>query len=108
MHLFDTSDPRVLATKIPFYITFLFVAFATYVLSAIGFAFVHDTNLRNPFSWFKLPFSRPGRGHDKPVNLRDENGQRGEEDRGSNAEEKGRRWFFSRRRRRSRPPTEEP
>jgi hypothetical protein len=76
MHLFDTLDPGVLATKVPFYITFLIVAFATYVLSALGFAFVHDTNLKDGFSGFKLRFSRRERGHGKSPKQTEWNEQR--------------------------------
>jgi hypothetical protein len=107
MHLFDTSDPGVLATKVPFYIAFLIVAFATYVLSALGFAFVHDTNLKDAFSGFKLPFSRREREQDKSPRRTDWNEQRGGEHQGNYTEEKDRTWFSSRRRHRHRPITED-
>jgi hypothetical protein len=107
MHLFDTLDPGVLATKVPFYITFLIVAFATYVLSALGFAFVHDTNLKDGFSGFKLRFSRRERGHGKSPKQTEWNEQRSGEHQGNYAEEKDRTWFSSRRRHRRRSITED-
>jgi hypothetical protein len=40
MHIYDSTDPSVLASKTPFIITFILVAAATYALSGLGILFV--------------------------------------------------------------------
>jgi hypothetical protein len=112
MHLFDTADPRVIASEFPFYITFVLVALATYFLSAIGFAFVHDTNLKDAFGLLKREGERQRSREDSGGKARVEDEQQAEDSARAQsradgaAEEKGRHWFFSRRMQRSHPTTE--
>ncbi len=89
MRLFDRADPKVLSIKIPFYITFLLVACTTSMSSAIAFAHVHDTNLKDVFTRLRLALSRSKRGHGKPVDQKEQDEPHSGENHGNNVEERG-------------------
>jgi hypothetical protein len=102
MHLFDSSDH---ASTIQFSVTFVLVALGTYALSALGFIFVFEPNLKNLFSRKSRERGRgklANQNEGKNAQIQDE--QHAEDPPtlqsrvDSVAEEKGRRWCFSRRR----------